>query len=183
MSDNSLRDLLDADRDNLLDVVDWLAAMPQDRFDWHVRQDANNKLDPVAAQALRYRTTLERWHGSLQVTLVDLGAQLADPTRKTAEHQDWRRRALHFQTRVLRRRAEAQELLRRAHLSANGVKSGSAAAVERRDAGERAVLRLKQAHYAEFTRYLAEEYAADGITMPDRIYRHLRDHAAGGADA
>lgn len=176
MADTSLRELLDADRDNLLDVVDWLAAMPAENFDNHVRLDLFGKLDQIAHDALRHRTNLERWDACLKAFLIDVQGQLADPARKTPEHAEWRKRATNFHNALLHRRVEAEALLRKARNAKSATDARTAN--DRRDAGERAVQRLKDAHQAEFSRYLAEEYAADGIPLPDRVYRHLRDHAA-----
>lgn len=173
MPDFNLRDLLDADRDNLLDVADWLAAMPQENFDRHVQNDLAGLLDPVAHDALRHPRNLEQWRDCLHVISSDVQAQLADPARRTPKHADWRRRALAFQSLVLHRRAEADELLRRARAAKSATDAANADA--RRKAGERAVQRLKDAHNREFAVYLAEEYAADGISLPDRLYRHLRN--------
>lgn len=177
---HSLRELLDADRDNLLDVVDWLGAMPQENFDKHVRMDLFDRLDPVAHDALRHRSNLERWDACLRVMLIDLQGQLADPARKKAEHAEWRKRAVNFHNAVLRRRAEADALLRQKQHAASA--ASALAANARRDAGERAIQRLKDQHQAEFVRFLAEEYEADGIPLPDRLYRHLRDHATATDD-
>lgn len=173
----NLRDLLDADRDNLLDVVDWLAAMPQDAFEKHVQQDVAGRLDQVAAEALRHKVNLYRWRDALQVLVKDMQDQLADPERKTPEFADWRRRALRFQTCVLQRQAEAAELVRRAQHKYATAESKAASLAARKDAGERAIKRLIAAHRAEFVGYIAEEYAADGIHMPDGQYRELRDLA------
>lgn len=172
-----LRELLDADRDNLLDVVDWLAAMPQDTFEKHVQQDVTGRLDQVAAEALRNRVNLYRWRDALQVMVKDLQDQLADPERKAPEFADWRRRALKFQTGVLQRQAEAQELVRRAQRKYSTAESKAASLAARKDAGERAIKRLIEAHRAEFVGYIAQEYAADGIPMPDNQYRELRELA------
>ena len=173
----NLRDLLDADRDNLLDVVDWLATMPQESFEKHVQQDAAGRLDQVASEALRNRTNLYRWRDALQVLVKDLQDQLADPERKAPEFADWRRRALKFQTGVLQRQAEAAELVRRAQHKYATAESKAASLAARKDAGERAIKRLIEAHRAEFVGYIAQEYAADGIHMPDNQYRELRDLA------
>jgi hypothetical protein len=173
----NLRELLDADRDNLLDVVDWLAAMPQESFDKHVQQDVTGKLDQVAAAALRHRTNLYRWSDTLAVLVKDMQDQLADPQGKTPEQADWRRRALKFQTGVLHRHNEAQELVRRVHQQKPTAEARAASKTARKDAGERAIKRLIAAHRTEFVGYIAQEYAADGIHMPDVQYRELRDLA------
>lgn len=177
----SLRELLDADRDNLLDVVDWLAAMPQENFDKHVRLDLFDNLDPVARDALRHPTNRDRWDACLKVMLIDVQGQLADPERKTHEFDAWRKRAVNFHNAILRRRIETDALLRKDQNAKSA--AASRASEARREAGERALQRLKEAHPAEFIGYLAEEYAADGVPMPDRLYRHLRNHAADSVGA
>lgn len=176
----NLRELLDADRDNLLDVVDWLAAMQQESFEEHVRQDIAGRLDHVAAEALRNRTNLYRWHDALLALVKGLQDQLADPERKGPEFAEWRRRALGFQARVLQRHNEARELIRRARHKYSTAESKAASLAARKEAGERAIKRLIEAHRAEFVGYIAQEYAADGIHMPDNQYRELRDLAHQG---
>lgn len=47
----------------------------------------------------------------------------------------------------------------------------------RRQAGENAIQRLIDAHGPEFTRYLAEECAVLGATIPNRVRKHLTDAA------
>lgn len=179
---HDLRELLDADRDNLLDVVDWLAAMPHDNFERHVNMDLNDTLDPVARQALRHTLNLERWRDCLEVLFTDLQRQFTDPARKTPEFADWRQRALAFQTLVLRRRAEADELIRQWRKVKGDASARAATKAAQRDAGDRAIQRLIEAHRQEFVGYLAQEYAADGMRLGDGHYRQLRNVVAAQQD-
>lgn len=172
-----LRALLDADRDRLLDVADWLASMPQENFDKHVRMDISGQLDPEAAKALRHKVNLHRWHDALCAIVVGLQNQLADPMRKAPEFDDWRRRVLNFQNNVLKRHNEAKELVRQERQQKLTAAARAASNTARKDAGERAIKRLIAEHRAEFIGYLAEEYASDGIRMSDGQYRELRDLA------
>lgn len=166
MPDLNLRELFEADRENLLDVVDWLVHMPQDNFEKHVRRDLTGDLDPVAHQALRHPDNLLRWNDALTTMHKSVNQQLADPGRRGKEYADWRRRAIVFQTSVSTNRTEAKHLLRQQYVNPpeNRVKPKKAT---RQEAGERAIQRLVDAHRSEFLALLAEELEADGLSLSE----------------
>jgi hypothetical protein len=170
MADISLRELFEADRENLLDVVDWLARMPQDNFEKHVRRDLTGDLDPVAHQALRHPDNLLRWNDTLTTMHKSVNQQLADPGRRGKEYADWRRRAIVFQASVSTHRAEAKHLLRQqyVHPPENRAKPKK---VTRQEAGERAIQRLVEAHRGEFLAMLAEELKVDGLSLSEAAQR------------
>lgn len=180
MSTTDLRDLLDADREVLADVVEWLAAMPQKNFEQQVNLDIRARLDPVASQALRHPKNLLRWNDILTGMARNAHSQLNDPERKTPEYGDWRRRALNFQQAVLGRRAEAKNLLRHQQISATVKRANGA---DRREPGERATQRLVEAHRVEFLTLLAEELEQDGLELSDRKRAELERLTAEDGDA
>lgn len=136
-------------------VAGWLGAMPEERFRVVVADDAHNRLDGEAAAGLRHPKVRHRWLAMIRILLADVNTQLAGKQGdRSPDTEVWRTRALHWQGRLLTRRAEVRRLLQ----PGPGDREASLAARRARgEAGEVAVARLIDAHRAEFNGYLAEE--------------------------
>jgi len=166
--------------------IQYVSALPDLHFREIVALDAQNKADPMDAAALRSRINLKRWSTFLGQLLNDIEMQIGERRHRTdLENHDWRKRALGYRTTLMSRKVECQKLRAEAHeqtmrnndsrlLEAQRAAAAGATVKELRTAaGEVAVDRLIDAHGTEFCRYLAEAYAELGITLPDRVKRHL----------
>jgi hypothetical protein len=182
-----LRTMLDADRESLQDTAEWLGTLDQPAFGRHVLSELRGQLDPQACEALRHPANLTRWRISLTALTVDIQAQLTSPAVKGPGHAVWRKKTVHFNAEVLKRRGEVDHLLarkkaeERAEAKARGA-ARRAQQPQRSEAGERAVRRLVSAHRAEFVTLLAEEYAELGLELGDGHARELAELTGHGTE-
>jgi hypothetical protein len=182
-----LRTMLDADRESLQDVAEWLGTLDQSAFDRHVLFELRGQLDPQACDALRHPANLARWRISLTALTVGLQAQLTSPAVKGPGHAVWRKETVRFNAGVLKRRGEVDRLLARkkAEERAEARDRGAvrrAQQPQRSEAGERAVRRLVEAHRAEFVTLLAEEYAELGLELGAGHARELAELTGQGVE-
>ena len=168
--------------------IQYISALPDLHFREIVALDAQSKAVPVDSAALRARINLKRWNDFLGQLIKDIESQMGERRHeKSLEAYDWRKRALGYRTTLISRRTECQKLRADAHeqtmrnndsrlLDAQRAAAAGATVQElRAAAGEVAVDRLIDAHGVEFSGYLAEAYQALGISLPDRVQKHLEE--------
>jgi hypothetical protein len=96
-----------------------------------------------------------------------------EKAHNTAEHLNLQQRAA--VSNATRRAARAEETDRQ--LDSYGIPRHADKEL-RRQAGERAIKRLIDAHGLEFSEYLAEECAVLGAPLPNRVRKYLTDATA-----
>jgi hypothetical protein len=171
--------------------IEFLNAMPDIDFREIVVHDVSNQGDPSQRAALRHPRNQIRWKRQLGQLIGDIEAQLKERRGdKSLAGHDWTKRATGYRDSLIVRLAECKRLRAADHAHAivnqehrrrdAEVAAAAGASVKelRAAAGEIAVQRLITAHHAEFDDYLAEEYAALGITLPARVERHRRERGA-----
>lgn len=166
--------------------IQYLATLPAIDFREIVSADARGTAEPQHQAALRAPANLKRW----QKALGELDQDLCEQLRRRRHDQsllghDWRKRAATYRGALTVRMTECQRLRAEAHERAqrgretkrHDAEVAAAAGVSvselRRRGGEVAIERLINAHGAEFSRYLAEAFTDLGLTVPDRVQRHL----------
>lgn len=156
-----------------------LHQLDDDAFRELVSNDARGGASQLRSKALRDPSLAGRWIRTLKALQRDLNAQFrlrsGDYDKDT---RAWRIGATAFQGALRERRAEAVEIVRvqGASMVSDGTKRGEREG--REAAGELAVNRLIEAHRAQFTELLVEEYARLGVAAPARVLRYLEVHRA-----
>jgi hypothetical protein len=174
MNDCNLNALLDDDRSRYLDTVDWLHALDEEAFQRHVGDDARARADEMVSRALRHPKLRHRWTLALKALRkhVEQQVKVTGPSDR-GDYAAWREKVAWFKTHLEARALEAKSLT----LSASQPKDPEkirAGQLKKGGVGQVAVDRLVEAHKAEFTRYLVEEYAREGLELPDGLYRATR---------
>lgn len=168
-------------------AIERLASLPLIDFRGVVAEDARGLGDPGDRAALRHLLNLPRWKKQLGELIADVEQQLRERKGdKTLAGHDWRKRALGYRDVLLLRASECKRLSAEAHaqmVKTDGFRrrdaeiaaaTGATVKELRMQAGELAVARLINAHGVEFSRYVAEEYEAMGLHVPERVSRHVR---------
>lgn len=171
--------------------VEHLAGMPDIDFREIVARDVSGEGELSQRAALRHHRNQLRWKRQLGQLMTDVEQQLNDRRHeRTLAVHDWRKRALNYRDALIVRRSECKRLRAadHAHATVNqehrrrdteqAAAAGASVKELRAAAGEIAIHRLITAHNAEFDEYLAEEYAALGITLPERIRRYRAERGA-----
>lgn len=163
-------------------LLRWQRTLRELRAD--VNQDLNNRARDKSLEAHDWRRRAEGYRDALTLRLNecrDLRAhdlehtkqqREADKARNLAEQADIQQRAA--ASNAVRRAARAEETDRQ--LDTYGVPHHTNKEL-RRQAGERAIKRLIDAHGLEFSQYLAEECAVLGAPLPNRVRKYLTDAA------
>ncbi|MFE9850263.1 hypothetical protein ACFYPN_15835 [Streptomyces sp. NPDC005576] len=172
--------------DATLADIQRLASLPDIDFREVVAEDARGEGAPGDRAALRHHLNLTRWKRQLGQLQGDLNQQYGERKGdKSLATHDWRKRAAGYGDNLALRLSECRRLKAEAHADLlrkhafrkhdAEVAAAAGATVQemRRHAGEIAIDRLIRAHQPEFRTYLAEAYAELGITLPDRVRRHL----------
>ncbi len=152
---------------------DELLAMDSKEFNVLVRMDVTGRVHPDVFGSIKVNSLLARWEEALKLFFIDMETQLVSKAGdRSPSTQDWRKRIRRVQTMVREKRAAIQHLRRqvaaehsrseKAHSMEVGGTSFSPAEL-RHIAGERALTRLKHAHWVEFLTILREEHAAVGV--------------------
>lgn len=175
-------------------VVERLIAIPDIDFREIVAADVRGEGDPEERAALRHRRNHKRWQQLLGQLMADVEQQLKERrSDKSLEGHDWRKKAIGYRdsltirvTECRRLRAEVhEELMRRGDSRRRDAETAAAMGATpkelRAHAGELAVDRLIKAHREEFNRYLAEEYRAFGLEIPERFQKWTRQQIEGAA--
>ncbi|MFD8771373.1 hypothetical protein [Streptomyces sp. NPDC059916] len=168
--------------------IEHLASLPDIDFREIVARDVTGEGDPGQRAALRHSRNVLRWKRQLGQLIADIEGQLKDRRGdKSLAGHDWAKRAVGRRDALVVRLNEAKRLRAADHarITVNqerhrqDVETAAAAGMTvkelRAAAGEIAIQRLIAAHNGEFDEYLAEEYAALGITLPERIERYRRE--------
>ncbi len=181
-SGRDLAALAAADQESLEDTATWLDELEQEGFDRQVLAELRGKLDAHASEALRQPINLRRWQMSLVSLAASIQTQLSDPTRKTDEYADWRKRALYMQQAVLRRRREVDHLITktRERVDAAREEARTHHSGIRATAGDAAIKHLMDAHRADFLTFLREEYEARGEQLRTAQLAELHTLTNGG---
>lgn len=171
-----------------------LLSIPDIDFREIVAADARGEGDPGSRAGLRHRRILPRWRKMLGQLIADVNGQLSERSGdKSLEAHDWRKRAVGYRDSLMLRISECRRLRSEAHLelmarhdqrraeAERAAASGASVKELRRHAGEIAIDRLIKEHRAEFDGYLAEEYEALGLQLPDRVAKWVRQRADPGA--
>lgn len=137
-----------------------------------VRQEVIDRASAEDAAELRKPENLIRWSDALKDFQQDIAAQLAAKSGvKNEKTVAWRARIMRVQRSLSDRKVEVKRLLHAYYSTPDALltqeeQEYASRKLRRRDAGERAVDRLKSAHPEEFIKYLAEEFAAEGLPVP-----------------
>jgi hypothetical protein len=191
-SDTAFRETVANDARGTLPTHDRIALRaPGNHLRWNqalkeLRADINRQLSSRAGEktleARDWRKRAEGYRDSLTRRLMecrDLRAteiqrlreqREADKARNTAEQNNIQQRAAI--SNAQRRAARNAEIDRQ--LDTYGIPDHTNKEL-RRQAGERAIKRLIDAHGTEFSRYLAEECAVLGAPLPNRVRKYLHD--------
>lgn len=143
-------------------LVQILADSSDGEFTALVRAEIHGKATPEEATALRSPELLHRWASALKAIAGDMQAKM-----EAAAHRDdhttrrWRQQHQRRILEVAARRKEARHLLTQAGRERRQNHAGQGRRLEAREAGQRAIDRLIEAHREEFQTYLAEEKARD----------------------
>ncbi|MFD7541257.1 hypothetical protein [Streptomyces sp. NPDC059819] len=187
LTKNTVEVLLTADEADRADV-EYVASLPDIDFREIVVADLRGQGARGERAVLRHELNLRRWRRQLGQLVADIDAQLHERKNDTSlEAHDWRKRAVNYSNTLALRLEECRRLRAVVHADAFRKKdhrrrdaeiaaaAGATVKELRQHAGEIAVGRLIDAHGSEFARYCAEEYLALGLTVPDRIERHIKD--------
>lgn len=190
LTKNTPEQPLDASAASLHDI-EYLAGLPDIDFREIVVRDVSGEGDPGQRAALRHHRNQIRWKKQLGQLVADIEAQLRERGQdKSLAAHDWAKRAgayrdalivRHNECKRLRAADHAETTARQEHRRRDAEAAAAAGASVkelRARAGEIAVQRLIAAHNPEFNDYLAEEYAALGISLPARIERYRRSENA-----
>lgn len=164
-----------------------------------VATEARGQLDMDTRIALRHTSLHLRWQRTLKELRADINQQLNNRRHDNSLlTHDWRKRAEGYRDSLTLRLQECRDLraaeiektkTHRAALKASnneetdrqldtlGVPQHTSKEL-RRQAGERAIQRLIDAHGTEFSAYLAEECAVLGAPLPNRVRKYLTDNLA-----
>lgn len=141
-----------------------------------VRDDVMGRCAAQDSEILRTPEHMVRWSDALKTFQVDLSAQMAE--RKGiygSETQAWRKRMRAVERALREKRAEAKRLMYETYTlnpQNKRPKSQNDNKKQRVAAGDRALQRLKEAHFEEFMTYVAEEYIADGLPLKGNITQY-----------
>lgn len=160
-------------------LLRWNRTLKELRAD--VNQDLNSRRHDNTLTAYDWRKRAEGYRDTLTLRLQecnDLRARRLEQARQDREAHsagpvDLQHRAA--ASNAARRAARNEETDRQ--MDTYGVPQHADKEL-RRQAGERAVKRLIDAHGHEFSQYLAEECAVLGATLPNRIRKYLTDQPA-----
>ncbi|MFJ6215098.1 hypothetical protein ACIQGZ_17440 [Streptomyces sp. NPDC092296] len=148
-----------------------------------VVRDASHRAPRVLARALRDVSLSHRWIAAIKWAQRDLEGELRDCAgRRDSDAAERRARVEALREVLAGRRREAAALIA-GRGSCVPVPAAGSERELRRAAGELAVDRLIEAHRAEFTVLLVEEFERLGVAVPGRVARHLERHVAEGAAA
>lgn len=176
---------LPLDERDVADAARELLAMCPEEFADVVSDDVTADLDDdFLRAALRRDEVLDRWHAALTELAMSIEAQMAAAKgKKDAETNRWRGAARRVLSGAVARRTECRILKRQRHVAATPVIAipGKVKTTQeaKRDAGEKAVQRLKDAHPEEFMDYLAQEYGKAGLPVPAHWIRGYGTAVAG----
>lgn len=162
-----------------IDDIAQVHALDDDQFRVLVIDDARYRAAWIRSRALRDRSLVHRWIAVLKAKQKDLNLQLAD--RDAGYSEEWRQMATELRDNIAERRREAAALIA-SYGSAARVSTGGSVAERRSAAGEAAMQRLIDAHQAEYTELLVEEFQRVGLDVPNRVIRWQQQHHA-DADA
>ncbi|WP_327357810.1 hypothetical protein [Streptomyces sp. NBC_01304] len=187
LTKNTVEAPLTADEADRADV-EHVASLPDIDFREIVVADLRSQGTRADRAVLRHELNLRRWKRHLGQLIDDVNMQLKDRKHDTSlEAHNWRKRTVSYRNTIDLRLKECRRLRAVVHADAfrkndyrrRDVEIAAAAGATvkelRHHAGEIAVGRLIDAHGAEFARYCAEEYRALGLTVPDRIARHINE--------
>jgi hypothetical protein len=164
-------------------LLRWHRTLKELRAD--INQELNNRAHDTSLETYDWRKRAEGYRDALTLRLNecrDLRARDLEYTRQQRE-ADQARNVDAQQS--IQQRAAASNLARRAaraeetdrQLDSYGI-ARHADKELRRQAGERAIKRLIDAHGTEFSQYLAEECAVLGAPVPNRVRKYLTDQPA-----
>jgi hypothetical protein len=158
-------------------VADWLMALDEDPFRKAVADESHNRADEELAAALRSPQVCRRWLSVLKLLLVDVNAQFAAKrTDRSAEADEWRRKARRWQGHLLSRKDEARRLCTTQYHGSPEARAESERARRKRgEIGDIALRRLIERHREEWHDILAEEFAAAGVELPRGVVRAQLD--------
>ena len=172
-------------------AIERLNSIPDIDFREIVAADVRSSGDLDERAALRHRRNLKRWQRQLGELIRDIEQQLSDRRDdKTPAGSEWRRRGLEYRERLTQRVTECRRRRSEAHVESTrkqdfrrrdaetAASTGATVKELQRHAGELALDRLIAAHRGEFNGYLAEEYRALGLTVPDRFTKWTREAPA-----
>lgn len=172
-----------------------LLTVSQNEFTAVVRSEITGRSHPDTARALRAPKIIDRWEDALNVFWAELEAQLVGRSGDASPvAREWRKRIARVQVGVRERRAEIKHLRRGVskQATAEGGRREAAPTIPLEDgalspgelraiAGDRAMLRLKKAHWVEYLTIVREEHASLSLEPSNNLLRSLK--AAGLLDA
>lgn len=158
------------------DDVAAVANLDPTEFRQLVIHEAQGRAPRVHALALRDRSLLHHWILEIKAVQRELQRQMERRARFQDERsQQWRAETTTLQGALGARRQEAAALIARPGPVSPEVSQRRSQGELREQAGDIAIKRLTDAHRAEFTRYLVEEFARVGAEVPKRIRRYQEE--------
>lgn len=144
------------------EMIELLADSSDQEFMSLVRAEIHGKATPEEATALRSQPLVFRWAAALKAISSDMQVKMeAAAHRDDATTRRWRQQHQQRILAVSARRKEARQLLSEMDRKRRQANAGRDRKAEAREAGQRAIDRLIDAHREEFEVYLAEEKAKD----------------------